>query len=280
MSIQVPNIKNKILRVQALAVLTFKEGIRERAIYGIGLAALIFSSISIPVTGFFMRDLDKISVDFNLAAVSFASLLLLFFVSINLMAKDMERKTLFFVLSKPFSRGEYILGKLFGLIFLSTAAVAVLCLAAWASVFITRAIYPNHFTGFAWPSFFIAVYGHTLMLVLLNAVVVFFSTLTTSSFLTLLFSVSTYIAGQTVEEVYLFLQQQSETVPLSGFVKTTIDILHYAAPNLSVFDLKAMAAHSLPVSGAYILSITLYALVYSGILAGAATFIFSRRNFS
>lgn len=268
------------MHIQALAVLTFKEGIRERAIYGIGLAALLFSSISIPVTGFFMRDLDKISVDFNLAAVSFASLLLIFFVSINLMAKDMERKTILFVLSKPFSRGEYILGKLFGLIVLSTTAVAVLCFAAFTSVFITRNLYPNHFMSFAWPSFFIAVYAHTLMLVLLNAVVVFFSTLTTSSFLTFLFSVSTYIAGQTIEEVYLFLQHQSQTVPLSSFVKTTIDILHYAAPNLSVFDLKATAAHSLPVSGAYVLSITLYALVYSGILAGAATFIFGKRNFS
>lgn len=273
-------MKKRVQRVQALSILTFKEGIRERAIYGIGLAALIFSSISIPITGFFMRDLDKISVDFNLAAVSFSSLLLLFFVSINLMAKDMERKTIFFVLSKPFSRGEYILGKLGGLIVLSTTAVGVLSLAAFGSILITKNIYPQHFSSFTWPGFFIAVYGHILMLVLLNAIVVFFSTLTSSSFLTLLFSVSTYIAGQTIEEVYFFLQHQSEAVPLSGFVKTTIDILHYAGPNLSVFDLKAMAAHSLPVSGAYILSITLYALVYSGILAGAATFIFGRRNFS
>ena len=78
-----------------------------------------------------------------------------FFVSINLMAKDMERKTLFFVLSKPFSRGEYILGKLFGLILLSTAAVGVLCFAASASVFITRSIYPNHFNGFAWRNNFV-----------------------------------------------------------------------------------------------------------------------------
>ena len=273
-------MNNRILRIQALAILTFKEGIRERAIYGIGLAALLFSSVSIPITGFFMRDLDKISVDFNLAAVSFSSLLLLFFVSVNLLAKDMERKTLFFVLSKPFSRGEYILGKLGGLIVLSTTAVGVLSVAAFASVLITKNIYPQHFGHFTWTGFFIAIYGHILMLVLLNAIVVFFSTLTSSAFLTLLFSVSTYIAGQTIEEVYLFLQHQTETVPLSGFVKTTIDILHYAAPNLSVFDLKAMAAHSLPVSATYILAITLYALVYSGLLAGASTFIFGKRNFS
>ena len=269
-----------IERIKALAMLTFKEGIRERAIYGIGLAALLFSSISIPITGFFMRDLDKISVDFNLAAISFSSLLLLFFVSVNLMAKDMERKTIFFVLSKPFSRSEYILGKLGGLILLSIAAVGVLSIAAFGSVLITKNIYPSHFKNFTWPGFFIAIYAHLLMLMLLNSIIVFFSTLTSSSFLTLLFSVSTYIAGETIEEVYLFLQHQSQALPLSTFVKTTIEILHYAAPNLSVFDLKSMAAHSLPISGSYVLAITLYALIYGSLVAAASTFIFRRRNFS
>jgi len=269
-----------IKRIYALAILTFKEGIRERAIYGIGLAALLFSSISIPITGFFMRDLDKISVDFNLGAISFSSLLLIFFVSVNLMAKDMDRKTIFFVLSKPFSRGEYILGKLTGLILLSIIAVTVLSIAGFCAVFITKSIYSAHFSNFTWPGFFIAIYAQVLMLGLLNAVIVFFSTLTTSSFLTLLFSVATYIAGETIEEVYLFLQQQTQTVPMSAFVKKTIDLLHYAAPNLSVFDLKAMAAHSLPVSWNYILSITLYAVIYGSLLAAASTIIFRKRDFT
>ena len=103
-----------IRKLFALTVLTFKEGVRDRALFGIGLFSLFMMTGSILVVSMFMRELDKVTVDINLSAITFAGLLLSFFVSINLMAKDIDRHTIYFVLSKSFSRGQYIWGKYLG----------------------------------------------------------------------------------------------------------------------------------------------------------------------
>ena len=103
--------------VISLAIITFKEGIRNRALFGIGLLALFVLGLNLAVAGFFMRDIGKVTVDMNISALSFAGLLLIFFVGVNLMAKDIDRKTIHLVLSKPISRRQYIFGKFFGIQF-------------------------------------------------------------------------------------------------------------------------------------------------------------------
>ena len=114
---------------------------------------------------------------------------------------------------------------------------------------------------------------------LLNAVVVFFSTITTSSFITLLFSISIYLAGQTIEEVVLFFKTRTALdIPLSESVNSIIDIVQYVLPNLSVFDLKVQSAHAIPISSNYLFAISIYSFIYSAILLLAASLIFKRRE--
>ena len=90
----------------SLILLSFKEGVRDRALIGIGLFALFMMSGALVVVSLFMRELHKVSVDINLSAITFAGLLLTFFVSINLISKDIDKHTIYCVLSKPFSRSQ------------------------------------------------------------------------------------------------------------------------------------------------------------------------------
>jgi hypothetical protein len=129
-----------------------------------------------------------------------------------------------------------------------------------------------------WLPVFQAVFAEFLMFMVLNAVVIFFSTVTTSSFLTLLFTISAYIIGQTVEEVVQFIQSQAQEIQLTTAVKAVIEMTQYIVPNLSVYDLKIRAAHGLSISFSYLLSITAYSLIYSAVLILFASIIFSRRE--
>lgn len=270
-----------LAKILSLSLLTFRDGVRDRAIWGIGLFSLTMMSITLIVIGFFMRELDKVAVDINLSAISLAGLLLTFFLSINLMAKDIDKKTIYCVMSKPFSRAQYIWGKYIGILFIIITAFAVLTLCSTLTIILARLQYANWFNAFSWTEYYKAIYASFLMLVVLNALVIFFSSITTSSFITLLFSICAYIAGQTIEEVVIYLKSapgiQAQT---SEFIQKMIDILQYVLPNLSVFDLKVQASHGIILPLDYMLGITGYAVMYSVILIIAASLIFNRRELS
>lgn len=260
-------------------ILTFKEGMRDKAILGIGLFSLLMMSVTFVVIGFFMRELHKVAVDINLSAIGLAGLLLTFFVSINLMAKDIDRHTIYCVMSKPFSRAQYIWGKYLGIMLIVIAAFLILTFCSSITIAIVEIQYENWFKGFSWIEYFKAVYASLLMFFILNAVVVFFSSITSSSFITLLFSISTYIAGQTIEEVVRYLKTSQGTgAEISDSLHRLIDVVQYILPNLSVFDLKVQASHAIPISMEYILTITGYTVIYSTILILGASLIFNRRE--
>lgn len=263
----------------SLVLLTFKEGVRDKALIGIGLFSFFMMAGSLLIVSLFMRELHKVALDVNLAAITFAGLLLTFFVSINLMAKDMDKHTIHCVLSKPFSRTQYIIGKYLGIMMIIAVAFLILTVCSTITIFIIKSQFENWFTGFAWAGFFKSVYAEFLMLLLLNAIIVFYSTITTSSFITLLFSITTYIAGQTIEEVVLYLKSERTTeMIINRPIELIIDYIQYILPNLSVFDIKIKAAHTLTISWTYMLNITSYSLIYSIILLICASIIFRRRE--
>jgi len=263
----------------SLIILSFKEGVRDRALIGIGLFSLMMMGSALVVVRMFMRELHKVSVDINLSAITFAGLLLTFFVSINLMAKDMDKRTIYCVLCKPFSRSQYIWGKYLGIMLLIFMAFCILTLCSSTTIFYIKSQYGLYFKNFSWIEFYKAVYAQLLLMFLLNAVVIFFSAITTSSFITLLFSISTYIAGQTIEEVVLFLKTRTALdIPLSESVNSIIDIAQYVLPNLSVFDLKVQSAHAITISSNYLFAITSYSFIYSVILLLSASLIFNQRE--
>jgi len=268
--------------VYALAVITFKEGIRNRALFGIAIFALFLFGLNITVAGFFMRDIGKVTVDMNLSALTFAGLLLVFFVGVNLMAKDIDRKTIQIVLSKPFSRSQYLWGKYLGIVFFVTASLLLLSICSTLTVFLLKSFYFNYFSGFSWLVFFVACFFVLIKLWVLTAVVVFFSAITTSSLITLLFSVSCYVVGVTIEDVVFYLkssfssQEDLISLPLKNF----INAISYVFPNLNVFDFSIEAAHGLVISGHRFLISLVYGVVYSLILLIFASLIFKRREFN
>ena len=269
-------------RIFPLALITYREGIRNRSVYGIVLLSLFVLGLNILVAGFFMRDIGKVTVDMNLSALSISGLLLIFFVAINLIAKDIDKKTIHLVLSKPLSRVEYIWGKYLGILFFVTVSLFILFILSCLTVLSLESMHAGYFSEFAWPVFFVACFFILVKLAVLSAVVVFFSTVTTSSFITLIFSVCTYIVGGTIEEVVFYLKSGSDVgeVPLSDSLLQFIEMVSYLIPNLSVFDFKIEAAHGHAIAAARTAMSLGYGFVYILVLLLLASLIFRRREFN
>lgn len=267
--------------VLALSVITFKEGIRNRSLFGIALLSLFLFGLNISVAGFFMRDIGKVTVDMNLSALTVAGLLLVFFVGINLVAKDIDRKTIQLVLSKPISRAQYIWGKYLGIQFFVTASLVLLVILSSLTVGLLLQLYPAYFVEFSWLIFFEACLFIVIKFWVLTAVVVLFSSVTSSSLITLIFSFGSYIAGVTIEEVVFYLKTElaAQEKIISDSLRTVIDVVSYVLPNFSVFDFTLEAAHGLVITGDRLFLSLGYAVVYIVIILTAAAYIFSRREF-
>ena len=268
--------------VFALATITFKEGIRNRSLFGIALLALFLFGFNITVAGFFMRDIGKVTVDMNLGALSFTGLLLVFFVGVNLMAKDIDRKTIHLVLSKPISRAQYIWGKYLGIQFFVSVSLLLLFFCSCLTVGLLLNLYPNYFVGFSWLNFVIACFFVLVKFSVLTAIVVFFSSITSSSLITLIFSLSSYVAGITIEEVVFYLKSEfaAQEKIISESLQTFIDIVSYLIPNFAVFDFTLEAAHGLTITSSRMFLAFGYGAIYISILLMLASFIFSRREFN
>lgn len=267
-------------RIFALAQITYKEGIRNRSLFGIVLLSLFIMGLNVAVAGFFMREVGKVTVDMNLSALSFSGSLLVFFVGLNLMAKDIDRKTIQLVLSKPISRAEYIWGKYFGiLVFVLISLLALLALSC-GTVFLVRQLYPAYFGNFSWAIFFTACFFIYVKLAVLSAIVVFFGSITTSSFVTLILSISVYVVGETLEDVIFYLKTSVTAEQISDSLRRFIDIVSYLFPNFTAFDFKIEAAHGLAIPLARVELSLGYAAGYVVVLLMLASLIFQRREFN
>ena len=269
-------------RIFALCMITFREGIRNRSVFGILLFSLFILGLNIAVAGFFMQDIGKVSSDMNLSALSFAGLLLVLFVGTNLIAKDIEKKTIHLVLSKPISRVEYTWGKFLGIQLFITASLAVLIVLSSATMFLLHHLYPTYFGQFSWAVFFTACFFILVKLSVLNAIVIFFSSITTSSFITLIFSICVYITGVSIDDVVFYLRSHlaSEGLAASESLRRVVDLISYVIPNFSLFDFKLEAAHGLPIAWERIGISLGYGLGYQVLLLIFAAWILQRREFN
>jgi Cu-processing system permease protein len=111
------------MKVFAIAVNTFKEAVRNRVLY-----VLLFFSILIMFGAWVASTLSiddetKIVRDLGIGAINLISVLIAVFVGVGLVYNDLDKKTIYTIVSKPISRWQFLLGKYFGL--LLTIAVNV-----------------------------------------------------------------------------------------------------------------------------------------------------------
>jgi ABC-type transport system involved in multi-copper enzyme maturation permease subunit len=265
-----------------ITLVTFKEGIRNRALYGITLFALLLFGATALVATMIPREVGKVSVDMALSTISFTGLLVVLFVGINLMAKDLDKRTIYTILSRPISRSQYIVGKFFGMILIIIATMGILSLLAMAVLVLMKMTFgADYFSRFSWKLIILADFLAVFMLILLSAVSFLFSSFTSSSFITLVLTIITYIIGESVTGVKELVESTPQAVgfTISPLTRRMVEATYYIFPNLSLFDIKLQAAHALAVSASFVIWTVIYGLVYIVLSITLAALIFTKKEF-
>lgn len=269
-----------LTRLWPLAVITFKEGVRNRALYGIGALALLLLLGTQVICSMVPRDVGKVAVDLALSAISLSGLLIVLFIGINLLAKDLDRRTIYMVLARPISRSEYIIGKFLGVSLLICISMSLLGVASIGSVLLVKLQYPNYFAAFTLSTTLLAVFFSILMVLMLAALSFLFSAFTSTSFIALMLTVATYLVGQVSADVKALIETAGTVgIEVSAWTAYLVKAVYYLFPNFSLFDIKLQAAHGLPVTGSYVALVCGYWLIFTGLTLLVAAMIFNRREF-
>src|SRR5438876_4768139 len=102
-------------RILHIAANTFREAVRDRVLYNLIAFALLLSGAAIFVGQISIEIERLVVINLGLTAVSLFGVVIAIFIGIGLVSKEIDKRTLYTVLSRPVRRWEFIVGKFMGL---------------------------------------------------------------------------------------------------------------------------------------------------------------------
>jgi ABC-type transport system involved in multi-copper enzyme maturation permease subunit len=223
-------------------------------------AAVLVGQISIGIE-------RLVIVNLGLTAISVFGLVMAVFIGVGLVYKEMDKRTLYALLSKPIRRSEFLVGKYIGLVLTLVVNTTFMTLGLAAALFyVTRTFEREDF------AILVAIYFILLKLALVTALALLFSCFSTP-LLSTVFTLGLYITGIFSGDIRLF-GSMSE----SGVLEKATAVLYYVLPNFNNFNAIAAAAHRRAIPPVLVLENTAYAALYIGLALLAASAIFSNRN--
>ena len=253
-------------RIYHIALNTFREAVRDRVLYNLVAFAVLMCGTAILV-GQISFGIEKLVViNLGLTAVSLFGVVISIFIGIGLVSKEIEKRTLYTLLSRPVRRWEFVVGKFMGLVgtlFVNTFFMAIGVLGAM--------LYVSH--RFAKPDgwVLVAVYFIILQFVIVTALALLFSSFS-SPLMSAVFAFSLFIVGAFAEDLRGFAGMTR------GITRWIATGAAYLVPNFSALNIITSVAHEQPVSGQLIVYNTAYALIYATMAICGAVLIFERRN--
>ena len=261
-----------------IAGAVFKESVRDRVPYAMVVFAVLLIAASYLIGQLTAGQDMKTIKDLGLAALSIFGLFIAVFIGIGLVSKEVEKKSVFGLLSKPLSRTQFILGKYTGLVMTLAVNLGVMTIAYYGMLFYmnvtaspgARAVWPSPAMD---PRLLIAIGLIFAELMLVTALALFFSTFSSPLLATLL-TIGLWVAGHFNADLRNF-----ENVVSSPVAIAIARGLYYVVPNLAPFDVKAEIVYGMPISMRTVALTLVYAAVYITLLLSAAVAIFRRRDF-
>jgi Cu-processing system permease protein len=219
--------------VAAIAANTVREAVRSRVLYALVFFALILIGTSALLATLSYVERDRILQDVALGAIRLFGTAIAIFMGVGLIHREVERRTIYTILSKPVTRAWFLVGKYIGLV-----ATLWLQLAIMVAAFVVVSLLAEA------P----LTRGHAIALALVAvelAVVVAFATLFSSfatPFLASCYSVGLYLVGHLTRDLRaLGAASQSE------LAREVTVWIHRVFPDLSALNRSIEAVHGLAI---------------------------------
>jgi ABC-type transport system involved in multi-copper enzyme maturation permease subunit len=252
------------MKVLSIALNTFRENLRDKLLYNLLIFALLMIGSSLLLMQLTLGEFHRLLLDIGLGSVNIFSVLIAIFVGIGLVSKEIDKKTIYTIVSKPVARFEFLLGKFFGLTL--TLLVNLLVMTAGLLAVLMAQSVPIE-----------AVLFKAIGLILLECMVVTAVALLCSTFtsatLSAIFTLAIYVIGHLTPDLKTFGEK------MDGLGRSMLEGMYYLLPNLERFNLKGHVTHQLDVPLNDLALIVAYGMAYTAFLLLLASVIFQRRDF-
>lgn len=259
-------------RIWAIALNTFREAMRNRVLYVLVLFAIGLMGFSIVLGQLSLHEEVRVIKDIGLAGISIVGLAIALFLGVNLLSKELDRKTVFFVIPKPLHRHEFLLGKYLGMAVTLTLLVALMAVTL-AGVLATQ----NGAHDIA------LVRAECMVLCelwLVLAVALLFSSFS-SPYLSAMFTAGLWVVGRNSAELRVFAGGKLADTPLGALLSAVTAVL----PDFHAFFVSGGTLGDTPVSihggfvgWGHVGEVALYGAAYGGVCLAIAAVLFARRD--
>lgn len=251
--------------VWAIARATLLEALRARVFYVLvlfGIAMILFSRA---FTWLSPGEEAKVILDLGISTITLIGVIVAIFFGSGLIPNEVENRTILTVLSKPVTRGQYVVGKFIGM-----ALILLVCLLPMAVFYWMAAKFYVGFWEWDLVKGVVMIYFQFLML---SSVVIAISTVA-SYIVNVVFGFTIYVLGNLVSYI-LHLMKRVEF----ELLRYALGVLYYLLPQLERFNPgEGIFEYETIKSTDLLLTIGIYAIPYILAMMILAWFLFSDRE--
>lgn len=248
-----------------LSLAGFTEARRNRVtliVVAFALVMLLSTTLVINLTVF---TLDRVATDFGLGVMSLLMVGLAIFLSSSQLSREIDRRTIFLVLSRPVSRAQFVVGRTVG-----TVLTLWIMLAAMTALFFAQAVVLHLDITEAQ---YAAVGGLAIELVFLSAMGALFSSVS-SPLVSSLSSIGLYLIGHGATDLWEIASRSK-----SDFIKQAGTAVYWVIPQLDRLDYRLAAAYAHPIDWGRFAVSSGYAFGYAAVMLVLAVLVFERIDF-
>jgi len=278
-----------------VAVTTFQEAIRRRWVAVLLGFAVVMLGVSTLFTFMSPGEEQKFLRDYGLGFTTILTLITAIFLGTALIPPEIERRTIFTILSKPVTRIEFLIGKYIGVLLtlaLNLLVMTAIFLIAY-SIFIigkegglSHALLPDNSgvsrRGLVFDDWNLAkaLLLNFSTLAIIAALAIALSQFTTGITAIILCFVVYFLGQSAPYWERLSGSTASSSAPVLGPTMSALaNFVYFFLPRLDRFDVRERLINDLPIGANYLIKAASSGAIYAAVLLAIAYFAFSDREF-
>lgn len=260
-----PDIARRAQQLATIAVYSFREAVRNKVLYVIVFFAVTLMLLSLVLGGASLAQSKRVVLDVGLMALNVFTNISAVVVGVTTIYNELERKTIYNLLSKPVTRWTYYIGKYLGLLLTVAVLMALMVVALVVTLLVNGAAPTLSLVGALWLLF--------VQSALIAAFASFFSSFSTP-YLSGFMTAGIALIGTMVDDLE-GLTETFESEAAARALNAVVSVL----PELDLFVVSRALVYEIPVPVSFVGAVTLYGMMYSCVLLALGGYIFSRRDF-
>jgi ABC-type transport system involved in multi-copper enzyme maturation permease subunit len=268
-------VGHAIPSIWRIAKMTVAEARRMRLLQAVVLLVVLIMASMTFFSQLSPREQSRMVISGGLSAITVFGIMMAIFIAAFLIPHEVEKRTIYAILSKPVRRFEFVLGKYLGALIVLAAVVAIMTVVLVGVLVIEDHLVTDlpdsAFDPNLGPVVFASVMSY-FALAILTGVIILVSTVSSTT-MTVISSVIIWAVGSMQSMLHDLASNMT-----SAAARAIVLIFYYVIPRVQDFDFRQEVANYLPVSLPSATNALGIGLLYTAVVLVVASIFFNDRQ--